>query len=187
MGLLTDPKKSMLIRSKPEMTVNNENSSSSQSVAEIPIADDAQELLRPPNYNRISPSQQHHNNHHHQQQQQNSSSLNMEESKLYLLSSIEVKDYLECKLEEAFLKLQHSFGLGLGDHDTTLCVELSQYANRSSVEYEEVCNGLLYVLLTDSSNAPFFLRILFDLSFNLSGVVKNTSSSVSFLHINYII
>ena len=56
--------------------------------------------------------------------------------------------------------------------DTASYNELSQYANQSKGNYDEVCNALLYVILTDQFNAPRCLRNLFlcnNLSFNFGG------------------
>jgi hypothetical protein len=146
------------------------------------------------NNNKMSQQQQsksHHFHHHHQQhhQQQTSSSSsqsssNMNESKFYSLSSIEVKDQLELMLEEAYGKLNQLIanstqGQASSSVDTASFNELSQYANQTKAHYDEVCNALLYAILIDPFNAPRYLRNLFlcnNLAFNFGG--KESTSSV---------
>jgi integrator complex subunit 3 len=96
--------------------------------------------------------------------------------------SIEQKDLLENALEESFNKLQHMISNSSTSAQTENVQslnELSQYANQSRAHYDEVCNALLYSILTDPSNSSKCLRNLFlcsSLAFNLGGSVGLNSA-----------
>ena len=72
------------------------------------------------------------------------------ESKLFTLTSIDLKDPLDCLLEESYNKLQSILNAQLAD--TQLHNELIQYSNQTKQHSDEVCNALLYSILIDSSN-----------------------------------
>lgn len=107
----------------------------------------------------------HHSHHHHLHVPQT-------ESKLYVLTTIELKEPLEASLEESYNKLQPM----ISAHSSAVVDELSQYANQSKANYDEVCNALLYSILTDPANGPKNLRNLF-LCNNISSFDSSTSSS----------
>ena len=127
-------------------------------------------------------SKPHHHHHAHHHQQTGLSQTN-NESKLYSMISIEIKDQLENILEESFSKLQYLINNNNQNHsDNASFNELSQYANQSKAHYDEVCNALLYAILTDPANGPRCLRNLFlcnNLSFNFGGTSMSSNSSIN--------
>jgi len=154
---------------KPKMETNNINK---------PISSTQTTTLSSKQPTVSMNQQQHHHSHHHHhhQQQQN-------ESKLYVLSSIELRENLENTLEESYNKLKHLISPNATNNnsnqqpDNNIFNELSNYSNQSKAQYDEVCNALLYSILTDQSNSSRCLRNLF-LCNNLT-ISFSSSSSVS--------
>ena len=140
-----------------------------------------------------NPSHHHSSHHHHHGSSHQTQQLQIPhqvESKLYTMISIEQKDPLENVLEESFNKLQHMISntnssMSAQTENVQSLNELSQHANQSRAHYDEVCNALLYSILTDPANSSKCLRNLFlcnSLAFNLGGSVglnSADSSSVS--------
>ena len=70
------------------------------------------------------------------------------------MTSIEVKDPLEANLEDSFAKLHHLVqSTNPNQSDNASFTELSQYANQTKAHYDEVCNALLYAILTDPGSS----------------------------------
>ena len=126
-----------------------------------------------------SMNQQHHHSHHsHHSHHQN-------ESKLYVMSSIELRDALENTLEEAFNKLKHLITPSTQQPESVSINELSNYSNHSKAQYDEVCNALFYSILTDQPNSSRCLRNLFacnNLTFSFSS--SSVSSSIGQSNMN---
>ena len=81
------------------------------------------------------------------------------ESKLFTLTGIDLKDPLDCQLEESYNKLQSILNAQLSD--SQLHNELIQYSNQTKQHSDEVCNALLYSILIDSTNNSLrYLRYL---------------------------
>ena len=101
------------------------------------------------------------------------------------MSSIEVRDQLENTLEEAFNKLKHLIMPNTQQSESVSINELSNYSNHSKAQYDEVCNALLYSILTDQSNSSRCLRNLFacnNLTFSFSS--SSVSSSIGQSNMN---
>lgn len=130
----------------------------------------------------ISQQSKLHGHHAHHHQQTSLLRTNNNESKLYSMISIETKDQLENVLEDSFSKLQYLINNNQSHSDNASFNELSQYANQSKAHYDEVCNALLYAILTDPANGPRCLRNLFlcnNLSFNFGGSGMSSNSSIN--------
>jgi integrator complex subunit 3 len=129
----------------------------------------------------------HHSAHHHYHQPQN-------ESKLYTLTSIELKDQLETVLEEAFNKLQNLIAPNTSQSnqqpESVLINELTQYSNQSKIHSEEVSNAFLYSILTDPSNSTRSLRnllLLNNFSFNFGQSEASSASSYTLIINNLLV
>lgn len=123
-----------------------------------------------------SGSQHHHSHHHHHANN---------DSKFYVMSSIEIKDPLENTLEDAYNKLKHLIMPNNQQPDNILFNELSNYSNQSKAQYDEVCNALLYSILSDPANSSRCLRNLFLCNnFNFSSSSVSSSIGQSSLELN---
>ena len=112
--------------------------------------------------------------HHYYHQPQN-------ESKLYILTSIEVKDQIEITMEECFAKLQNLISPTQSNQpDNALTNELQQYSNQSKANADEVLLALLYSILTDPVNSNRSLRniILCNNNFSFSSTGQQESGGV---------
>ena len=144
--------------------VSNPNSSSNQSTLHK-RKPKMHESNKPPGFSGVhkqaqsSQSQQHH--HHH--------GPSGEDSKFYIMSSIEPKDPLEIQLEESFNKLKSLIFPSQSQAESNIVNELCNYSNQSKLHFDELSNAILYSCLVDVSNSARCLRYLFlcnNLSFN---------------------
>jgi hypothetical protein len=156
---------------------------------------------------KSSGSGHHHHHHHHQQQHASSSSTatssslsssssssasllsssssfhgqssrllgDKVESKLYANTSIEGRDNVELCLEDAFNKLQHLINDTINNNNNT---PITEYAGQSKGHYDEVCNAILFSILTDPTNSAKSLRVIFQ-STNFNATSTETSSLIA--------
>ena len=169
--------------SGPQPLISSSSSSGSNNFANKQRRPKMDSSSKPAQKQNSSGGSGHHHHHHHhhqpqQQQQQQQLQPQQAESKLYIMSTIELKDSLETTLEDAYNKLKHLISPNQQQSDSSLFNELSNYSNQLKSHYDDVCNALLYSILTDPSNGARCLRNLFlcnNISFNYTPANQNNS------------